>query len=537
VLVLLAQMTSAALDSARLNRAVESRQARWRALIEATPAGIVEVDLAGHILLWNRFAATMFGWPSHDDPSRPAPSFPGDALVLLTDLWSRAAARLTTVEIEWSHLMAGGETRHLAFSAAPMLSADGQAQAMLTLAVDITDRKRLEAGLREAQRIEAIGQVGGGVAHDFNNLLTVIAGYTALLLGRGDLDDSGRQMLDGISDAADRATVLTGQLLTFSRRQSPNPVVLAPTLALLALAQVLDRILGVDITLRWNLDDTTGNVRIDASRFEQVILNLAINARDAMPGGGYLDIVSRPEVIDSAGGARLSLAAGRYIHMSVSDTGTGMDVETKRSCFDPFFTTKDRSKGTGLGLAAVRGIATENGGGISVTSAPGRGTTFDVYLPRTDEALAVAAVDAPIATPGGTETVLVVEDEASVRALVRRVLEREGYLVLEAAGAAQAFEVADAWDAPIDLVLTDVIMPGMRGPAVVEVLKQKRPSMAVLFMSAYTDGTGVADAMEGQRAKLLAKPFKPSELAATVREVLRDQEHEARIDSPRREPS
>jgi PAS domain S-box-containing protein len=537
VLVLLVQMTSAALDSARLSRVVESRQARWRVLIEATPAGIVEVDLAGHILLWNRFAATMFGWPDHDDPSRPAPSFPGDAVASLTDLWARAAASLTTTNAELSTVLAGGESRDLALSAAPLLSADGRVQAMLTLAVDVTEHKRLEARMREAQRIEAIGQVGGGVAHDFNNLLTVIAGYTDLLLWRGDLDDSSRQMLDAISEAASRATVLTGQLLTFSRRQTPNPVVFSPSVALLALAHVLDRILGIEITLRWNLDDSSGNARIDAARFEQVILNLAINARDAMPTGGFLDVATAPASLDSEHAAQLKVRPGRYIRMTVSDNGIGMDVETSRSCFNPFFTTKDRSRGTGLGLAAVQGIVTENGGGITVTSAPGRGTSFDVYLPRTDEAVILTAVDAPVATPGGSETVLVVEDQADVRALIRRVLERDGYLVLEAAGGAEALEVADAWEAPIDLVLSDVIMPGMRGPAVVEALKRKRPSMAVLFMSAYTDGTSVADAMEGEPSRLLAKPFRPSELAARVREVLHDHQRAARTGSRHPAPS
>jgi len=236
-------------------------------------------------------------------------------------------------------------------------------------------------------------------------------------------------------------------------------------------------------------------------------------------------------------GAQLEIRSGRYIRMTVSDNGTGMDVETKRHCFDPFFTTKDRSRGTGLGLAAVLGIVKESDGGIAVTSEQGEGTSFDVYLPRSDEPATVAAVPAQVARTRGSETVLVVDDQDDVRFLIRRVLERDGYQVLEASGGSEALEVANAWPAAIDLVLSDVIMPGMRGPAVVEALKKTRPSMAVLFMSAYTDGTSVADAMEGDTSGPLAKPFKPSELAARVREVLRDRQGGVRTDSRLREQS
>jgi nitrogen-specific signal transduction histidine kinase/CheY-like chemotaxis protein len=395
-------------------------------------------------------------------------------------------------------------------------------QGILMLAADVTERRRLQEGLREAQQMEALGQVAGSVAHDLNNLLTVISGYADLLARRLTLDDSDLQLFDNIRGAAERASLLIGQLLTISRRQVAKPVVLAPDATLLGISDVLQRILGVDVALRWDLGADDGNVRIDPGHFEQLVLNLAINARDAMPDGGMLTISTASASLAQTEAAGFGLSPGRFVRMAVTDTGVGMDDETRRRCFEPFFTTKDRSKGTGLGLAAVQGVVQEAGGTIGVDSEPGRGTTFTVLLP-------VVVGERPAASPApvqpethqrGSETVLVVDDHPEVRQLVRKVLLRDGYLVLEAAGGAEAVRIAKSWEGPIELLVTDVMMPGMRGPEVAAAVQTLRPSIRVLLTSAYTHGTALPEEVGSDPLAFLAKPFKPSELLARVREIL-----------------
>ncbi len=399
------------------------------------------------------------------------------------------------------------------------------------------ERKLVESEMREAQRMEAIGQVAGGVAHDFNNLLTVISGYTDLLYQRMDLDDTNREMLDGISDSAARAALLTGQLLTIGRRKEPKPVVMDPCSTLRALSEVLERILGIDIQLRWSLDQDAGNVSIDPSRFEQLILNLAINARDAMPAGGTLAITSEPASLETDAAESVGLSPGPYVHLTVADSGYGMDEQTRLRCFEAFFTTKERSKGTGLGLAAVHGVVTESGGTITVSSQLGVGTRFDIYLPRTEERVEVPAVAALPALSSGAETILVVEDQPDVRKLICRVLGRGGYQVLQAEDGPSALLLSERWDGPIELIVTDVVMPNMRGPEVVARLKESRPAMAVLYVSADTDGTTVADRSAAHAAGFLAKPFKPSELSTRVRDALDVNHRLVQSDSPLHEPS
>jgi PAS domain S-box-containing protein len=525
----LADRASTTVERVLLYRDVQTREARWRALIEAAPAGIVEVDLDGRVVLWNRFAASMFGWPDEADPAGGAPSFPGDAAERIDALCRRAAQGEETLTTELSGVVAGERTLELTFSAAPLVAAGGRVQGILTLTVDVTDQKLFERGLREAQRMEAIGQVAGGVAHDFNNLLTVITGYADLLRRQADLEDGSREMLEGLIDAADHASILTGQLLAIGRRQDAKPVVLAPDAALRALAEVLERILGIEIELRWTLDPEAGNIHIDPARFEQVILNLAINARDAMPSGGCLQIGTTPVPLSPEEAGALGLEPGRYVRITVADTGVGMDEETRRRCFEAFFTTKERTKGTGLGLAAVHGVVTESRGTIVVNSEEGKGTTFEIYLPNSEQSALVAPAEERAAAHRGVETVLVVEDQDDVRRLVCRVLDRDGYLVLAAADGPTALKMSERWEGPIELVLTDVVMPTMRGPEVVAELKKTRPSVAVLYMSGYTDGTPVPDGVASDTVGFLAKPFKPSELASQVREVL--DEHRRRTRS------
>jgi PAS domain S-box-containing protein len=517
VLEQLAGRASLTIERVLLYGELRAREAQWRSLVEATPAGILEVDLAGQILVWNRFAADMFGW---DGAS--APAFAPETTDALTVLWAQAAEGEEIVDNLVSAVVAKGERRDLAISVAPLRPAAGAVEGVLTLAVDVTERRRLQAGLQAAQRTEALGQVAGAIAHDFNNLLTLISGYTELLRRREALDDQDKRQLylDEIRKATEKASMLTGQLLTIGHRQVAKPVVLAPRQAVEAIREVLPRILGVDITLECKLDDSAGNVRIDPGQLEQLLLNLAINARDAMPDGGQLTISVVDASLSFLAAAELGMHADRAVQISVADTGVGMNEETCRRCLEPFFTTKDRSKGTGLGLAAVKGIVDEAGGAIEVESQPGVGTAFTIYLPAVDEE---PTIEAPVPPPqggGGSETVLVVDDESDIRQIIWTVLDHDGYQVLEAANGGEAVSIAEHWDGPIDLLVTDVMMPKMHGVDVAAAVKALRPQIEVLLISGYTDDAKFSVDAAADPLTFLAKPFNPSELADRVRAIL-----------------
>ena len=511
----LAGRASVTIERVLLYRELRAREAQWRSLVEATPAAILEVDLEGQILVWNRFAADMFGW----DDSR-APAFAPETADALAALWWKAAEGAEIVDHQLSATVANGELRDLAVSVAPLRAAAGPVAGVLTLAVDVTERRRLQEGLQAAQRTEALGQVAGAIAHDFNNLLTLISGYTELLRRRETLDDEAKKLLDDIRKATDRAAMLTGQLLTIGHRQVAKPVVLAPKEAVEAIRHVLPGILGVDITLHCELDDSAGNVRIDPGQLEQLLLNLAINARDAMPEGGQLTISVVGASLSPVAAAELGMNAGKAVQISVADTGIGMDEETRRRCLEPFFTTKGRSRGTGLGLAAVKGIVDEAGGAIEVESQPGVGTTFTIHLPAVEEE---PTVEAPVTSPpvaGGSETVLVVDDETDIRQIIRRVLDRDGYKVLEATSGSEAVSIAEHFDDPIDLLITDVRMPKMHGVEVAAAVKALRPQIEVLLISGYTEDANLSAHTEGDGLAFLAKPFRPSQLADRVRAIL-----------------
>lgn len=540
VAVLLGQLASAALDARDQYRTAERRQDRWRAVIEATPAAIVEMAPSGRVVLWNRSAAHLFGWPEYrEQPGAPdvAPAFLPATAAALSALRDRTLAGEEMVDAELSVEVAQGMIRDLRASIAP-LSSDGALYGMLMLATDITEHNRFQENVLRAEQMEALGQVAGGVAHDFNNLLTVISGYTDLLSRKSHLASDDRELLNGIATAADRASVFTRQLLAISRREVTNPVVVAPDAAMQSLGEVLERILGVDVALEWSLDPAAGHIRIDPGRFEQVILNLAINARDAMPHGGSFTISTDVVAPDARQMQRLGLPPLRHVRITFTDTGAGMDEETRIRCFEPFFTTKERVKGTGLGLAAVHSIVAESEGHIEVSSQPGVGTSFELYFPRVDQSVAPAPPEPKVHRRPASEIVLVVEDQTEVRNLIRRVLERDGYLVLEAVGGPEALQIAQQWEGPIELLITDVVMPGMRGPEVATAVKALRPSIKVLFTSAYSHGTILPDGVEGEPATLLQKPFKPSELIAQVRSLLDQRRRRlVRSDSPPPGPS
>jgi two-component system cell cycle sensor histidine kinase/response regulator CckA len=384
------------------------------------------------------------------------------------------------------------------------------------------DRRRLEAQLLQSQKMEAVGRLAGGIAHDFNNVLTAVLGSIELLLLDAPTDRPHREELDIIRDAALRAKDLIRQLLAFSARQVLQPLVLDVNRLVGDLGKLLRRLLGEDIELVAQLAPDLGAVRVDAGQIEQVLVNLGVNARDAMPQGGRLTIATTN--VDLAPADRPpapGMTTGRYVLLSMSDTGIGMDEDVKAHLFEPFFTTKPRGKGTGLGLATVYGIVHQSGGSIVVDSAPGQGATFRIYLPRVEAPLDATEGQAPVRHPAaGRETILLAEDEQLVRLLTRKVLELAGYRVLVAAGGAEALVAAERHDGPIHLLLTDVVMPEMNGRELMHRLAQLRPDVRVLYMSGYADEAVARHGALDPRTAFLQKPFTPEGLARKVRAVL-----------------
>jgi two-component system, cell cycle sensor histidine kinase and response regulator CckA len=379
----------------------------------------------------------------------------------------------------------------------------------------------VEEQLRQSQKMDAVGRLAGGVAHDFNNLLTVIFSQTDLALRAVPVSDPLRARLLETKEAAARAGRLTSQLLAFSRKQILQPTVQNLNDIIGALATMLQRLIGEDIALAQGLAYDLEATRVDRGQIEQVVMNLVINARDAMPGGGRLTIETRNVDIDAAYALQHpGVTQGRYVMLAVSDTGIGMDEATRGRIFEPFFTTKGPGQGTGLGLSTVYGIVAQSEGHIRVYSEPGRGSTFRAYFPAVSEPIAEPARDAEIPPARGQETVLLVEDEEMVRRVAREILEAQGYTVLVASNGHEAAQAAAQHPEPIDLLLTDVVMPGMSGRVVADRLAASRPEIKVLFMSGYTDGAIAHHGVLDPRMAYLAKPFTVDSLSARVREVL-----------------
>lgn len=389
------------------------------------------------------------------------------------------------------------------------------------------ERRQLEEQLRQAQKMEAVGRLAGGIAHDFNNLLTAIQGHAEVLLEGIDPSSPNHTDVEQIRRAAERAAVLTQQLLAFSRRQVLQPRTIDLNHVVREIESMLVRLIGEHIELATVLDDQLGTVRADPGQIEQVIVNLVVNARDAMPGGGKITILTRNVTLSETDAKHrgLDLAAGDYVVLSVSDTGEGMSDQVRTRIFEPFFTTKEMGKGTGLGLSTVYGIVTQSGGGIEVESQVGAGTTFHVYLPLemtpADEENDADSARAPeMALPHGSEVVLLVEDEQAVRALLSRILRQRGYTVLEARSGTEALEIGRSYEGDIDLLLTDVVMPEMGGRELAEQLLLDRPNTRVLFISGYTEDEMVHAGVLATRINFLEKPFAPRDLVRKVREVL-----------------
>jgi signal transduction histidine kinase len=379
-----------------------------------------------------------------------------------------------------------------------------------------------EKQFRQAQKMEAVGRLAGGIAHDFNNLLTVIMGYSQVLSTELGPDHPLRSKIEETQKAGERAAGLIRQLLAFSRKQSMDPKVLSLNTVVTNLESMLRRLIGEDIRLVTKLDPGNGHVRADQAQLEQVLMNLVVNARDAMPKGGILTVeTAQVELTRSPVHHLRPLAPGPYVKLSVSDTGCGMDRQTQSHIFEPFFTTKEEGKGSGLGLSTVFGIVTQCGGGIDVASRVGHGTKFDVYLPSVESGVLTATLPQDVGEPKrGTETILLVEDDPSVRNLVRDELRKLGYRVLEAKNGVEACLVATQQTGALDLLLTDVVMPGMGGRELAQHLSVIKPDLKILFISGYIDDVGLHAGHEEGSSSFLQKPFTPEALARAVRELL-----------------
>jgi PAS domain S-box-containing protein len=392
---------------------------------------------------------------------------------------------------------------------------------ILGMAQDITERRRLEGQLRQAQKMEAVGQLAGGVAHDFNNLLMVIMGYAGSITDRLDAAEPVRTEAAEIIKAGNRAALLTRQLLAFSRRQVLEPKVLNLNSVIKDVKNMLGRLINEDIELMTDLDQELGSVKADQGQIEQVIVNLVVNARDAMPRGGVLTIKTANIDVDGVfARAHLPLPTGSFVRLEVTDTGIGMNAETQSHIFEPFFTTKETGRGTGLGLATVHGVVSQSDGFIWVSSEPGHGTSFEIFLPRVSEpAPAVGRETLSRRSCRGSETILLVEDDQSLRTLILDSLVRNGYNVLEAANGVEALNIAQQAGGKIDLVLTDVVMPSMGGIQLADRISLLYPTVKVLYMSGYSDVEPSCHGL-GQERPLLQKPFSLQSLATTLREVL-----------------
>jgi two-component system, cell cycle sensor histidine kinase and response regulator CckA len=519
---LLARVLRYAIERKRAEQELVAREERFRALVEHSADAIALLDRAGALTYASHSTERVLGYRAEEMLGRQALDLihPDDVPAVagrLRELQGRPGA-VVVMEARYRHK--DGSWRHGECSVANRLS-DPTVRALVLNYREITERRRLEEQLRQAQKMEAVGRLAGGVAHDFNNVLTAIFGYADLL--NEDLPEGhrARQDLEEIRKAALRASALTRQLLAFSRQQVLQPMVLSLNDLVEEIQNMLVRLIGEDVELRLNLSPDAGNVRADAGQVQQVLMNLVVNARDAMPTGGKLLLETvNADLAEQYAELHQPVIPGRYVMLAVSDTGTGMDAETKARIFEPFFTTKEKGRGTGLGLSTVYGIVKQSGGYVWVYSERGRGTTFKLYFPRVDAPADPPAPAREAATLTGTETILLAEDDEMLRPLSKGLLEKLGYTVLEAENTERALHIAGAHSGPIHLLVADVVMPGPSGPELARRLARTRPDTRVLYVSGYTDDAIVHHGMLEPGLNFLQKPFTPAALARKVRDVL-----------------
>jgi two-component system, cell cycle sensor histidine kinase and response regulator CckA len=523
ILTFVSQQVASAVEHKRNEQALRRSEWRYRSLVHSSVYGIYRASLEGKFLDVNPALIAMLGYESPEellalDPHKDVFMHPEEHTRLLEEF--RRSGRMDGIEVKWKRKNASPITVRI--SGRAVSNADEPADVLEAIAEDVTERRLLEDQFRQAQKMEAVGRLAGGVAHDFNNLLMVISGYTEVMLSQLDLDHPLHEKARAIQQASDRATTLTRQLLAFSRKQMLELKIVDVNAVVQDMERLLRPLIGENIELLTRLAPDSGCTRADAGQLEQVLMNLVVNSKDAMPSGGQILIQTRNVTLtDAYRGEQTFISPGRYVLLSVGDNGAGMDRETQSRVFEPFFTTKEKGKGTGLGLSTVYGIVKQSGGYVMVHSEVGRGTTFNIYLPHADEPAEVhGAAPASRTAIGGSETVLLVEDEESVRQLVRDTLASRGYRVLEAENGQCGLTVASAHEGTIDLIITDVVMPGMSGRELADQLVAIRPEVKVLYLSGYTEDTIVSEGTIESGKAFLQKPFTLQALSRKVREVL-----------------
>ena len=496
------------------------------ALLESATQAIISIDKGGRIVLANRRCEEMFGYTRQE--------MLGSSIELLLPENRRRVHMIERQDyFEKPHVRPMGIGMDLAgrrkdgkeFPVEVSLSYIETEAGIFGIAFvsDISQRKLLEEQLLHAQKMEAVGRLAGGVAHDFNNMLTVIAGYNRMILDELSAMDPLRGYAEEILKAADRAGAITNQLLTFSRRQIAKPRVIQLNMVIAQTDKMMRRLIGEDIHLNLRLPADVGNIKADPGHVEQALVNLVVNARDAMPQGGALTIETANVHLDeNYVRTHMGVSPGEFVMMAVSDTGHGMDTETRRRIFEPFFTTKEKGRGTGLGLATVYGTVKQAGGDIWVYSEPGHGSTFKLYFPRVMEPVSelTPGGDVGSTASNGQETILLVEDEDSVRELTLKMLQILGYRVLVAASGEEALKISRTHTSELSLLLTDVVMPGMSGRQLADAMILERPDLRVLFLSGYTENTVVHHGVLDSGVDFLPKPFSREVLGKKLREIL-----------------
>ncbi len=513
-------------DRKRAEESLRQSQERLRVAIETTGLGLLDYELATGTVEYSPGWKRQLGYEPHEISKRieewESRLHPFDRERALDALRGYLAGRRSEFALEFRLRHKDGSYRWIYMQASGLRGENGMLTRVIACHVDVTERKRLEEQFRQAQKMEAVGQLAGGVAHDFNNLLTIISGYSEILLPGLPTDDPRREMIGQIHEAGERAAALTRQLLAFSRKAVLEPKILDLNELVREHEKMLRRLIGEDVELTTTLDSALSPVKADPGQVGQIIMNLAVNARDAMPTGGKLTIETGNVTLDEAA-ATLYVDAkpGPYVLVAMSDTGVGMPPHVKARIFEPFFTTKGPGKGTGLGLATVYGIVKQSGGFISVHSESNRGTAFKIYFPATLGHVSTGKSSAGIKpAANGTETILLVEDEVAVRSMVRSVLTRCGYTVLDASSGAEALGITRQYSGTIHLLITDVVMPGMSGRELVEKLALRRSEIKVLYLSGFTDDAVVRHGVLQAEVAFLRKPFTLAALTYKVREVL-----------------
>jgi PAS domain S-box-containing protein len=493
-------------------------------LLNAVQQAVIATDPEGIVIFWNAFAENLYGWAAEEAVGKPIHEL--TPAPFLRDHGGEIGQRGSGGESWTGEYLVQGKTGK-AFPAllttAPVRDARGAVVGYVRVSIDLTERRNLEEQFRQSQKMDAVGRLAGGIAHDFNNLLTVIRLNTEIIMEAFAADDPRSDDVKQIKSAAERASTLTKQLLAFSRKQILQPRVLDMNSVIATVEPMLKRLIGEDVLIASNCG-ARGYLVADPGQIEQILVNLIVNARDAMPQGGTISIETKNVDLDETyTSEHAPVVPGRYVMLSVADTGVGMSADTREHAFDPFFTTKEAGKGTGLGLATVYGIVKQSGGYVWIYSEQGHGTSVKLYFPEVSAATAFQAAEyKPAAKEAarGSETILLVEDEPAVRGLASRILEKQGYRVLSAQHGREAMDIASSETGKIDLVLTDVVMPGMNGRGLVERLAGIRPTMKSLYMSGYTDDDIIRRGFIEPSKSFLQKPFTSEALLQTVRKVL-----------------